>query len=789
MPLLWISLSFISGIVLASILSLPTWAWILISAAFFLLFLFLRSLSSRITFPASRFILHPLSLLLPVFLFLGSAYYQFRQPNIDAFHIAFYNDRNYDLLITGSLSEPPDYRDSYTNLKLNVESLDTGSGDMPATGEILVRVAENENYEYGERVRVRGQLKTPPENEEFSYRDYLARSGVYSYMTTAEVTRLPGNGGNIFFKPVFALKAMLLENTYRIFQDPEASLFAGILFGVDTGLSRKLQEAFKNTGTAHIIAISGFNIAIIAGLFFSISKFFFNERLGAFISVVMVFLYAFLVGGDAAVLRAALMGSLALFARQVGRKNAGINTLAVVALFMALINPLVLWDIGFQLSFFATLGLILYAEPFSNYTAALISKFSKQDNSVIVKILNENVILTLAAQVMTIPLMAYYFNRISLISFIANPFILPVQPAVMILGGTAVFVSLIFLPLGQFLAWVAWPFAGYTIRVVEFFNRVPHGVIVLGDVPLWIIFASYITLLAVTLNWSAIQAWFNSAASSLRAAAWTLALITIFICMMLVWTAAAKSGDGQFHVTFLEAGTADAVLIQTPEGRNILVNGGASTSELSDELGRRLPFFSRKLDWLIIASTQEDQLSALPRIVERYVPENVLWSGNVQASFSAQLLDQYFAAQGIPVSRAEAGQRLELGDGSFIEVQAAGPRGSVLLIQHGNFRALLPIGIDEGTFEALEFGNVLGNVDVLLLADAGYAPSNPIDIFENLNPQLVVLSVTAGDPNGLPSQDVLDALDGYSLLRTDRSGWIDVSTDGVEMRVTVERGE
>ena len=786
MPLLWISLSFLAGIVLASIFSPPIWVWILLSAFCLLLFVFLRSSSSR--FPLA-FNLHPLSFLLPVFLFLGSAYYQFRQPNIDAFHIAFYNDRNYDLLITGSLAEPPDYRDSYTNLKLKVEAVDTGSGDMPASGEILVRVASNEEYEYGERVRVRGQLKTPPENEEFSYRDYLARSGVYSYMTTAEVTRLPGNGGNIAFIPIFKLKANLLENTYRIFQDPEASLFAGILFGVDTGLSRKLQGAFKNTGTAHIIAISGFNIAIIAGLFFSISKFFFNERLGAFISVVMVFLYAFLVGGDAAVLRAAIMGSLALFAKQVGRKNAGINTLAVVALFMALINPLVLWDIGFQLSFFATLGLILYAEPFSTYTANLISKFSKQDNSAIVKILNENVILTLAAQVMTIPLMAYYFNRISLISFIANPFILPVQPAVMILGGVAVFTSLIFLPLGQFLAWVAWPFAGYTIRVVEFFDRIPHGVIVLGDVPLWLIYSTYITLLAVTLNWSAIQAWFKSAASSLRAAAWTLALAAVFVCMMLFWSASAKSGDGRFHVTFLDAGSANAVLIQTPEGRNILVNGGASTSELSDELGRRLPFFSRKLDWLIIASTDEEQLSALPRIVERYVPENVLWSGNVQGSFSAQLLDKYFAEQRIPVAHAEAGQRLELGDGSFIEIQAAGPRGSVLLIQDGNFRALLPIGIDEGPFESLEFGNVIGKVDVLLLADSGYAPSNPVDIFENLNPQLVVLSVAAGDPNGLPSQDVLEALDGYSLLRTDRNGWIDVSTDGTEMRVTVERGE
>lgn len=786
MPLLWISLSFLAGIILASLLSLPTWAWILLSTFFFLLFLSRNSfLTSRFSFLSS----YPFILILPVFLFLGSAYYQFRQPDIDAFHIAFYNDRNYELLITGSLSEPPDYRDSYTNLKLKVEAVDTGSGDMPVSGEILVRVAANEEYEYGERIRVRGQLKTPPENEEFSYRDYLARSGVYSYMTIAEVTRLPGNGGNIFFVPVFKLKAKLLENTYRIFQDPEASLFAGILFGVDTGLSRKLQDAFKNTGTAHIIAISGFNIAIIAGLFHSAFRNILGEKWGALVAIVAVFLYAFLVGGDAAVLRAAIMGSMSMVAVLLGRKQWMVGSLFFVAAVMALINPLVLWDIGFQLSFFATLGLILYAEPFSNYTANLISKISKQDNSAIVKILNENVILTLAAQVMTIPLMAYYFNRISLISFIANPFILPVQPAVMILGGVAVFTSLIIYPLGQLLGWIAWPFAGYTIRVVEFFDKVPNGVIVLGDVPLWLIYSTYITLLAVTLNWSAIQAWYHSAASSLRAAAWTVSFSLIFICMMLTWTAASQSGDGRFHVTFLEAGSANAVLIQTPEGRNILVNGGASASELSDELGRRLPFFSRKLDWLIIASTDEEQLSALPRIVERYEPENVLWSGNVQGSFSAQLLDKYFAEQGIPVARAEAGQRLELGENSFIEIQAAGTRGSVLLIQSGNFRALLPIGVGEGTLESLEFGNVIGKVDVLLLADSGYAPSNPVDIFENLSPQLVVLSVAAGDPNGLPSQDVLEALDGYSLLRTDRSGWIDVSTDGIEMRVTVERGE
>jgi len=129
-----------------------------------------------------------------------------------------------------------------------------------------------------------------------------------------------------------------------------------------------------------------------------------------------------------------------------------------------------------------------------------------------------------------------------------------------------------------------------------------------------------------------------------------------------------------------------------------------------------------------------------------------------------------------------------VGENAYVEIQAEGPRGSVLLIQYQNFRALLPIGINEGTFESLEFGNTIGDVDVLLLADSGYAPSNPADLFENLTPQLVVLSVAAGDPDGLPSQDTLDSLEGYSLLRTDRNGWIDISTDGFEMQVIVERG-
>ena len=222
-------------------------------------------------------------------------------------------------------------------------------------------------YEYGERIRIRGKLLTPPENEEFSYREYLARQGVHSYMSQTEVTHLPGDGGNPIRKAIYAFKDKALKNIYLIFPDPEASLLAGILLGVDTGLPKDLQQAFKDTGTAHIIAISGFNIAIIAGLFFTLFSRVLGQMRGSILAILGIALYTFLVGADAAVVRAAIMGGISLTVRQLGRRNDGFNALMLSAVVMSAIDAYIPWDVGFQLSFFATLGLILYAEPFQDW--------------------------------------------------------------------------------------------------------------------------------------------------------------------------------------------------------------------------------------------------------------------------------------------------------------------------------------------------------------------------------------------------------------------------------------
>jgi len=778
-PLFWLSLAFLAGILIAVQVTYSATGWLILGGVCLLAGLVAYIFSRRLTQHRSRFSL-PLFMLTAFF--LGAARYQMNIPEITPAFIAWYNDRDYETLVTGVLIEPPDVRDTYQNLRLQVESVDTGNPEpLPVSGLLLARLPANENYRYGDRLRLRGSLKTPSENEEFSYRDYLARYGIHSLMTNAEATRLPGRGGNALMTVVYALKSRALENIYRIFPDPEASLLAGILLGVDNGLPPGLQQAFKDTGTAHIIAISGFNIAIIAGLFFSLFGRLLGQRRGALTAVLGIVIYTILVGADAAVVRAAIMGTFSLFARQIGRRQDGLNTLTFTGALMAAWNPLVLGDVGFQLSFGATLGLILYAQPMQDWFVALMTRhFEPSMARRIAAGVGEYFLFTLAAQLTTLPVMTYHFKRISLIALIANPFILPVQPPVMIVSGLALLTSLVSLPLGQMVALAAWPFSAYTIRMVEFFHQMPNGVIVLGNASLWFVILFYAALLFWTFG--------RSHLDRLRLALSPAAVLTsLTLLTFLVWRHAFAAPDGKVHVIFLEVGSGDAILVQTPSGRNVLINGGPSPSLLSDGLGRRLSPFDRRLDWLVVASTQEEQVAALPRVLERFPPRHVLWAGNPQASYAARNLDRWLTEKAVPVTQAEAGQTLDLGQGARIRVLAVGPRGATLLLEWEQFRVLLPCGLDFDQIEMLDSGRAVGPVSALLLAERGYAPANPPEWIAALNPQVVIISVAADDPYGQPDKATLENLMDYHLLRTDLNGWIHLASDGQSLWVETER--
>lgn len=805
MPLLWLSLALIVGVVLSAALglSLPAWLWLAgLSLALLLLLPLSRFVAARaprwsrnlsnlipahirgfvvrvLISPPGRISPPPLRLLMLSLLvaFLGAVRYQAALPQVTPDFIAWYNGGEAEMVVVGVVDAFPDVRDGYTNLRVRVERIrpEETIFHEQVHGLLLARVPLERAWHYGDRVVLRGTVETPPEAETFSYRDYLARQDIYSYMPHPSAALLEAGQGNPLKAALYSFRQRALDTVYQLWPDPEASLLAGILLGVESGIPAEVKQAFNDTGTSHVIAISGFNITIVSALFAVLFSRWLGPWRGAAVTALGVAVYTFIVGGDAAVVRAAVMGGLTLLARQIGRRQFGLNSLAFTAALMTLLNPQVLWDVGFQLSFAATLGLVLYAEPLSQ---AFVNLASRRLPPATVKRLvgpvGEYFLFTLAAQVTTLPVVIYHFQRLSLTSLPANVAILPAQPPVMILGGLAVLLALVFYPLGQLIAYLSWPFVVYTIRMVEWFAQYRAGVLVLGQLSLYVVVAFYLLLFGLTFGWN----WLKSRLPVLRPA---LATATLGLAVVLVWQAALNAPDGLLHLTILDVGDGDALLIQTPEGRFVLVDGGPSLTRLSDALGRRLPLFHRQLDFLIVGAVGEDQLRALPRTIERFPPAGVLWAGLTHGTWQARQLQESFTEASIPVTLAEAGHIVDLGQGAQIEVITTGARGAILLLRWDQFRGLLPLGGDFADLETLDMGREIGPVSALLLADSGYAPLNPPQWIANLHPQVVLLSVAADNYEGLPSKETLEALQSYVLLRTDQHGWIHLSTDGQQM--------
>ena len=451
MVVVYFGVGWFFGVWLASIVSLKMAGWLIVVGVGVLTAVLTRN------FPQWRWL--GIGLLA---VGLGGARYGTAVPTITGSHIAHYNDGG-ELAFTGLVSAEPDVRDRFTNLRLTVDTITLADGtSQPVEGTVLIRAFRYPEIPYGASVTVTGRPETPPEVEDFSYKDYLARQGIHSLINTPRLTILAEGQGSPIKHAIFAFKARAQTTINQLIPDPQAALLSGILLGNDNGLAPDLAEAFRVTGMTHIIAISGFNIAILIAIMVSISEPFLGRRGAVAFAVGGVTLYTILVGADASVVRAAIMGSIYLVAgRLLGRPNFAYASLFLAGFLMTAINPFTLWDVGFQLSFTATLGLMVYADPFTQWTRArLLRRFDRDVVRRMMGLITESVLITLAAQVLTLPLMMAYFGQLSLISLPANALILPAQPGVMMWGGLATLTGMVVPFIGQLFGWMAWVFLG-----------------------------------------------------------------------------------------------------------------------------------------------------------------------------------------------------------------------------------------------------------------------------------------------------------------------------------------
>lgn len=314
----------------------------------------------------------------------------------------------------------------------------------------------------GEKLELKCNLVDPAslgKEGSFSYSDYLKKERIW---TACFNTQIVSRGENDFSwrKILPDIKNYFNHKINHFLPEPHSSFLRGLLYGDRGSMPDYLQEAFSKTGVTHIIAISGYNITIIAAALLIVCKIIKISRRHAFwfVAAIIIF-FVFLTGASASVCRAAVMGLLVLWGRRVGRGAEAGRLLVLAAFLMLLFNPrLLFFDMGFQLSFLSTTGLI-YLTP---VLARSLARFSERFG------FKEIIITTFSAIIFTMPFITHAFGRFSLIAPLANLLILPAVPLAMFSGFVTLLAGIIFMPLGHILAYLSWVILGYIIGVAEF---------------------------------------------------------------------------------------------------------------------------------------------------------------------------------------------------------------------------------------------------------------------------------------------------------------------------------
>ncbi|MFH0770241.1 MAG: ComEC/Rec2 family competence protein [Candidatus Peregrinibacteria bacterium] len=431
----------------------PLWLWILLAILFVHVWMFRRFRSDGCTLLLGIMI---------AFLLIARTTHVPSTSDIDAFA------RNQRVTLTGIISDEPDRRALWTQYTVRAGRLETASGAIvdPITGLVLVRDKSGwPQYDYGDTVSIKGKLARPEPSETFRYDHYLSRFGIYALVEDGFIEQSGKNRGSAILSLLYHTKDRFEAQINRIFPEPSASLLAGLLTGSRRGIPEHLSAAFQAAGLSHIVAISGFNVGIVIVLIGGIFIFL-PLQLRVVCTAVGIILFVLFVGASASVVRAGVMGILSLLALATGRKQRPrLSILWALALMIAW-NPKVLWyDAGFQLSFLAVIGILELTPLLSLLLQRIPNTFAVRDS----------LTMTLAAQIMTAPLIIFLFGRFSLIAPLANILTAPAIPLAMLLGFAGVVISFLCFPLGQVVSFLCFALLSWITSVATILARIPFA--------------------------------------------------------------------------------------------------------------------------------------------------------------------------------------------------------------------------------------------------------------------------------------------------------------------------
>lgn len=736
------------------------------------------------------------------------------------------------LELTGHLASP--VKIDGDRLRFVLRTMEPGRERVMTT----VRAASPEEREAaaawrrGDAITVTGELSLPAEARnfgQFDYRLYLDRQRIWRTLTAEGLDSVRIEVPGRLALSRYALMRWTdqwragLERRIRELYPRHHGLMSGLLIGMADNLEAERFMTFSRLGLTHIIAISGLHVAIVVGSCLGIFRLLrLTRETSLAAAMLLIPPYMLLSGMSPSVVRAGIMAMIALYAAKRGWLKDGLNILAAAALLMTLVNPYLIYNISFQLSFTVTAGLIVLTPA----TAKLLPERPKWMAGALA--------VGIAAQLASFPLSISYFNQFSLLSLPANLLLVPLYSVIVLPGGYLTLVlSYLPLPLARLLAKaVAVPIA-VSYRLMDVLDAVP-GMLTIWATPsvVWIVvyYGLLLGIMAAVIRCKGEEAELYPRRR--RTARTGLIALTALLGLWLVIGFQWEHWRDRGSVSFLDVGQGDAILIRTPDDRIVLVDGGGTLRfgkpeeqwRLGDdpyEVGKDLlvPLLKKRgiraIDYVIATHGDADHIGGLAAVIEQIPVKRLLFNGTLRKNEPSLRLFQTALHRNIPIHAIGEGDEIRIGKQTAMTVLHPEP-GRLTVQEEQNARSVVFVmRMRSSTFlftgdmdaaaerdvlariasrplHPAEDGGVGGGgaaIDVLKIAHHGSKTSTTAAWLHYWQPRLSVISVGERNVYRHPSPQVLRRLTdrGIAVLRTDLHGEIQFSVGQGELKWRTKR--
>lgn len=654
-------------------------------------------------------------------------------------------------------------------------------------GKVRVITIDKKKFLIGDRLYVSGyvsQLPSARNSLDFSYREYMAKRGVYAQFQIAQVYEVNNSLSlpDRFLNLLISYKTHLLSETNKVVPEPYNSLLGSVVLGSKASpIPDTLMREFRTVGLGHMLAVSGFQVALIMGfILILMSRLKAKAPVILAVNIAVLIFYAILTGATPSVVRAVIMGIIASIGLYLSRGGNISNIMGVTALIMLIFNPMNFFDIGFQMSFLATFGIIYLAPMLANALNWLPTPIALALG------------LTIASQIMIVPLQFLYFNQFSLWAIPANLVAGGLIAWITVAGFISYFLSSITYYLGIPFDLFNLALMKLLVATVSFFYQLPGvsidvatphiGVVILYYIVLFILLElSYHRI--IELNWKKI-----------------IIFVLLFANIYLLLPQNTIISSDELHIISLNVGQGDATLIITPHKNVFLIDGG-NRAKFDNGKEVIIPYLNKlglhRIDGVIATHPDSDHIGGLISIIQN-IPVTTLYdSGESDNDQVYHDLLETALREHISIEKVQRGDKIFLDEGVYLDIlnpvhpffsgtgADSNANGVMAVLHYKDFKELLTADMELVNEIEFRLSGIDPHANVLKVAHHGSKFASSDEFLAMVKPEIAIISVGING-YGHPAQPTLDRLSlvGAAIFRTDQMGTIDVVTDGKTYNIT-----